>query len=322
MVVSSLVQLAVAGMTGALFGVAYGTSIRIGYEIVYPALFGDKALSKDVDTTLKKMLTTFTAVGGLEAQAFGINQGIKNALKAIDADPELQELIKKNSLNDSLNIIVSQSGTSQTTSLDQSQLSDSSIKDQDFTGGLADRHRAARDALSGQTDANEFATLSQEYSNVFNAYESKQGQITEDQLERLTNVNTNSNVRIWFVEWNFHWFTFALKKKLVDRHNALTPTTTTKTTEFTIIKLTDHQLLQKYGGVSKQTIEIQLLADKDLMIRKKKSIQELEGKLASGGGTTFQKQAWSKILNDEITSFNKLQQKVWELTMELKRRLK
>ncbi len=112
MVVSALVQLAIAGPVGILFGLGYGTAIRVGYEQVYPALFGDKELPKDTDTILKKLETFYTSVGGLEAHKFGINQGIKNALKAIDADPELVALIKKNSELDSQNITVNLSGTS------------------------------------------------------------------------------------------------------------------------------------------------------------------------------------------------------------------
>ncbi len=322
MVVSALVQLAVAGMTGALFGVAYGTSIRIGYEIVYPALFGDKALLKDVDTTLNKMLTTFTAVGGLEAQAFGINQGIKNALKAIDADPELQELIKKNSLNDSLNITVNQSGTSQTTNLDQSLLSDSSIDDQDFTGGLADRHRKLRDSLSGKTDASEFAQLSATYSFLFEEFEQKKGKITNDQLERLTNVNTNSNVRIWFVEWNFHWFTFALKKKLVDRQNALTPVAKDITTGYQVTKLSFNELLQKFGGKSTQSLTIRLNEAKANVQKWKHSIKNLRTGiqfLASHNKPTGAKKNQLKLLEK---AFNKELQNIWEITHELKRRKK
>ncbi len=110
MVIQSIMQIAAAGPIGALFGLAYGTSIRIGYEIIFPALFGDKVLSKDVDATLEKMTTTFTAIGGLEAQKFGINTGIKDALKAINADPELMELIKKNSALDTQNISITLSG--------------------------------------------------------------------------------------------------------------------------------------------------------------------------------------------------------------------
>ncbi len=112
MVVSALVQLAIAGPVGILFGLGYGTAIRVGYEQVYPALFGDKELPKNTETILKKLESFYTSVGGLEAHKFGINQGIKNALKAIDADPELVDLIKKNSSLDSQTITVNLSGTS------------------------------------------------------------------------------------------------------------------------------------------------------------------------------------------------------------------
>ncbi len=122
MVVSALVQLAIAGPVGILFGLGYGTAIRVGYEQVYPALFGDKALPKNTETILKKLETFYTSVGGLEAHKFGINQGIKNALKAIDADPELVDLIKKNSSLDSQTITVNLSGSSvPTPSLEQSE---------------------------------------------------------------------------------------------------------------------------------------------------------------------------------------------------------
>ncbi len=114
MVVSALVQLAIAGPTGILFGLGYGTAIRVGYEIIYPALFGDKSIPKDKTSILKKIEEMYTSVGGLEAHKFGINQGIKNALKAIDSDPELVDLIKKNSALDTQNITVNLSGTSMT----------------------------------------------------------------------------------------------------------------------------------------------------------------------------------------------------------------
>ncbi len=92
---------------------AYGTAIRVGYEIVFPALFGNKTLPKDAKQVMGDMRILFTSIGGLEANAFGINQGIKKALKDMDADPELVELIKKNSEYDSQNITVSLSGSSQ-----------------------------------------------------------------------------------------------------------------------------------------------------------------------------------------------------------------
>ncbi len=115
MVVSALVQLAIAGPVGILFGLGYGTAIRVGYEQVYPALFGDKALPKDTESILTRLEKFYTTVGGLEAHKFGINQGIKNALKAIDADSELVDLIKKNLNLDSQTITVNLSGISEQT---------------------------------------------------------------------------------------------------------------------------------------------------------------------------------------------------------------
>ncbi len=311
MVVQALVTLAVAGMTGALFGVAYGTSIRVGYEIIFPALFKNTKVSGNATDTLSAMKTLFTGIGGLEAQNFGINQGVKNALKAMDADEELTELIKKNSQQDSLNITINSSGTSTQPSLDQSQSFPSDVPD--FTGGLADRHKAVRDKLSGKTDANEFATLSQEYTNVFNAFESKQGKVTDEQLQRLINVNAGT-VRIWGVEWEFKWFTFSLQKKLVDRHNALTKTTVAATGEV-ITKLTDGQLLQKYGGVSNQTIILELNKLKKFLPGWKASLKRQELNQNPSVAQKTQVKLLRKHIQDAL-------QKMWEFTMELKRRLK
>ncbi len=112
MVVQAMVQLAIAGPVGILFGLGYGTAIRVGYEIVFPALFGDKEIPKDSSAVLSSIEKMFTNIGGLEAHKFGINQGIKNALQAIDADSELVDLIKKNSNLGSQSITVNLSGSS------------------------------------------------------------------------------------------------------------------------------------------------------------------------------------------------------------------
>ncbi len=124
MVVQGLIALALAGPTGGLFGLAYGTAIRVGYEIIYPLLFdqiardlkagrdtGEAKLSANTEIVIGKMNTLYTSIGGLEANAFGVNTGIKNALKQIEDDPELLELIKKNSNLLSQNITVNLSGT-------------------------------------------------------------------------------------------------------------------------------------------------------------------------------------------------------------------
>ncbi len=212
MVVAALMQLAVAAPIGALFGMAYGTSIRIGYEIIYPALFADKVLSKDVDATLAKMQTTFTAIGGLEAQAFGINTGIKNALKSIEADPELIALIKKNSGYVSQDITVNLSGTSQQTS---SVPSPSSPSDIGFAGGLAERHRKLREALSLKNTPENRARLSAEYSQIFRRYEQEFGTLPVSMLEEM--INVNKKLRWNFVNWDMNWFTVSLQQELLVR---------------------------------------------------------------------------------------------------------
>ncbi len=132
MVVQGLIALALAAPTGGLFGLAYGTAIRVGYEIIYPLLFQDIAIKQQTigrnkvstltpgksSTTpaqiadiLKGLTEMYTTVGGLEANAFGINTGIKNAMQAIQDDPELVELLKKNSNLLGQNITVNLSGT-------------------------------------------------------------------------------------------------------------------------------------------------------------------------------------------------------------------
>jgi len=225
MVVGALMQLAVAAPIGALFGAAYGTSIRIGYEIIFPALFGNKATSQSVDQVLTKMTQTFTGIGGLEAQAFGVNQGIKNALKAIDADPELQALIKKNSNLDTLNITVKQSGSLETGQ--SSVQSQSSVSDQDFTGGLAERHRKLRAALP-EAKASERRELTQQYTDVFRAYEEQFGLVPFDILQQIVNV---SGGRWQFVHWNFNFMSFSLQQELLSRlRNAATDTSGSGTT--------------------------------------------------------------------------------------------
>ncbi len=101
MVVSAILLATMAPITGALFGASYGTAIRIGYEIIFPALFGD--LSRDIKKqtvsreqgakqTIKALHTMFTLTGGASALEFGISQGIEMAKKKTES-PEVQNLI-------------------------------------------------------------------------------------------------------------------------------------------------------------------------------------------------------------------------------------
>ncbi len=80
-----IAQVAASPAIGAFFGLAYGTSIRIGYEQIYPALFPaneqGKTTSGNLDTVLVKLNGMYDAIGGKEAHAFGLEQGLNNAMK-------------------------------------------------------------------------------------------------------------------------------------------------------------------------------------------------------------------------------------------------
>ncbi len=102
MVVSAILLTALAPITGALFGASYGTAIRIGYEIIFPALFGDMindqknkvSVSQEdgAKRTIKALHTMFTATGGASAMEFGIEQGIEMAKKKTES-PDVQHMI-------------------------------------------------------------------------------------------------------------------------------------------------------------------------------------------------------------------------------------
>jgi len=105
MVVSAILTTALAPITGALFGASYGTSIRIGYEIIFPALFGDvinqqknnptKLQEDGSKRTIEAMHKMFTGVGGASAMEFGIEQGIEMAKKKTES-PDVQNMIDLN----------------------------------------------------------------------------------------------------------------------------------------------------------------------------------------------------------------------------------
>ncbi len=102
MVVSAILTTALAPITGALFGASYGTAIRIGYEIIFPALFGDvineqknnptKLQEEGTKRTIESMHKMFTGVGGAAAMEFGIEQGIEMAKKKTES-PDVQNMI-------------------------------------------------------------------------------------------------------------------------------------------------------------------------------------------------------------------------------------
>ncbi len=106
MVVSAILLTALAPITGALFGASYGTSIRIGYEIIFPALFGDlinkqknqkgtPSQEEGAKRTIQALHTMFTATGGASAMEFGIEQGIEMAKKKTESQ-DVQDMIDLN----------------------------------------------------------------------------------------------------------------------------------------------------------------------------------------------------------------------------------
>ncbi len=81
---SAIIQVATAPLTGALFGLAYGTAIRIGYEQIYPYLFpadgkGKQPIPSNTTDILRGLEKMYDVIGGKGAHVFGIEQGIKNA---------------------------------------------------------------------------------------------------------------------------------------------------------------------------------------------------------------------------------------------------
>ncbi len=92
MVVSAILTTILAPVTGALFGASYGTAIRIGYEIIFPALFKNTKANPDAQEVIKSLHTMFTATGGKSALEFGVAQGIEMAKKKTES-PEVVDLI-------------------------------------------------------------------------------------------------------------------------------------------------------------------------------------------------------------------------------------
>ncbi len=107
MVAAGIMAVVLAGPTGLLFGLAYGTAIRIGYEQIYPALFppdtvtgrraGSPVHLKDVLGGLER---TYDIIGGKAMHEFGLNNGIDSAIRSAAKEAGLgdnvgiQELIK------------------------------------------------------------------------------------------------------------------------------------------------------------------------------------------------------------------------------------
>ncbi len=175
-------------------------------------IFKKKDVSTKNQSAVDAMEKMFTAIGGLEAQKFGINQGVKNALKAIEADPELVELIKKNSNLGSINITVNQSGSS----TDNGESSPPSPSDDvDTTGGLAERHRVARAAYAKAKHANNRAKI----SALFRAIEQEFLPLS---FQMVKNLMEKGSVEYFTITWNLGLFTPSLLEELRIRYNEQT----------------------------------------------------------------------------------------------------
>ncbi len=329
MVVSALVQLAVAGPTGILFGLGYGTAIRIGYEQIYPLLFGDKSTPKTVSEVMGRMETTYDAIGGKEAHMFGINQGIKNALKDLDADTELVELIKKNSVLDSQNIIVNLSGNSEKETSEQS-LSSLSKKLHDaplISGAYAERHRLLKQTIAKLNTAEAKASRNF-YSHVIKEiiqirYD---GTWPADKLQQLIQQgNTTLLGGVWESE-SYETVVVSLGRiskqyhdSLIEPYNLSRQTTTSVDKVTTVTHLSDYQLLQKYGGVSNQTIQLELAKDKVQLVHWSKAYRKWQTTLSGAKSRNSRNRAQLKM-KQTLTQANKFAQNVWNFTHELKRR--
>lgn len=95
--VAGLVAALLAPVTGGLFGLAYGTAIRIGYEQIYPALFpskGPAGLTKDKKDVIAGLVQMYDIIGGKGAHEFGINLGFQRAMQGIG-----DEMFKSSALN-------------------------------------------------------------------------------------------------------------------------------------------------------------------------------------------------------------------------------
>ncbi len=90
---TALLQLGIALPQGMLFGIGYGTDVRIGYEQVYPLLFpqGQRHTATETAKVIGDVNKIYNAIGGKEASQMGIAVGLSNAGKIL-ANPDFQAL--------------------------------------------------------------------------------------------------------------------------------------------------------------------------------------------------------------------------------------
>jgi hypothetical protein len=95
MVVQGILALALALPTGLLFGVGYGTGVRIGYEQVYPLLFPKPDVPRTPEQTanqIKQINKIYDTIGGKEASQMGIANGLAGAMQELDKNPDFRDL--------------------------------------------------------------------------------------------------------------------------------------------------------------------------------------------------------------------------------------
>lgn len=196
MVLSAITIAALAPITGALFGASYGTAIRIGYEIIFPSLFGSAKVpvspnSTDVIRSMEKM---YTNVGGLEAHKFGITQGVNLAVQQSNS-PAVQELLKKNRSDTSAGTTESQKPiTDALTSLTKAiELAFSGIA----AGGLAGAVKISQQPSVGVTLAGDHVD---ENGNIRNETLMSLSDSKINDMLRL--VNNNQIPINWPSNWN------------------------------------------------------------------------------------------------------------------------
>ncbi len=94
MVVQGIIALALALPTGMLFGVGYGTGVRIGNEQIYPLLFPQSDVTRSpeqVAEQIKNINTIYNTIGGKEASQMGMADGIATAGELLD-NPDFRVL--------------------------------------------------------------------------------------------------------------------------------------------------------------------------------------------------------------------------------------
>ncbi len=166
------VQMGMALPTGFLFGVGYGTGVRIGYEQVYPLLFpkGARSTTSELAATMKGMNTVYDAIGGKDASRMGIAVGITNAGEILN-NPDFQVLEKlESSLSGptSSNLNRSRFGLDQAASLSPQESLSKEIQEFNLSTGAPTYTKYRKLSISQLVNIIEFP-ISKESTRIANA---------------------------------------------------------------------------------------------------------------------------------------------------------